>query len=72
VRTGKALPFRGPEPLTLKLSLVNRPSGSSSPGSMARFCPVTRRTAASPRSSCQTRLFGPADHAGEVLSRITS
>jgi hypothetical protein len=73
LRTGKPLPFRGPEELILKRSLVN----GSQRLELAGFSPA--RLAWYKAQGCfteiiryQTRLFVPVDRAAGVLGRLTS
>jgi len=72
LRTGKTLPFRGPEELVLKRSLVN----GSQRLELAGFAPA--RLPWYKAQGCfteiiryQTRLFVPVDRAAEVLGRLT-
>jgi hypothetical protein len=72
LRTGKSLPFRGPEPLTLNRALVN----GSQRLELAGFSPA--RLSWYKAQGCfteiiryQTRLFVPACRAAEVLQRLT-
>ncbi|HVL77765.1 MAG TPA: strawberry notch C-terminal domain-containing protein, partial [Sphingomicrobium sp.] len=71
LRTGKALPFRGPEELVLKRSLVN----GSQRLELAGFAPA--RLPWYKAQGCfteiiryQTRLFVPVDRSAEVLERL--
>jgi hypothetical protein len=73
MRTGKAMPFKGPEELTLKRSLVNGSqrlelSGFSAPRlawykAQGCFTEIIRY---------QTRLFVPVDRAAEMLMQIAA
>ena len=72
LRSGKPLPFRGPEGLVLKRSLVN----GSQRLELAGYDPA--RLAWYKAQGCfteiiryQTRLFVPVDRAAEVLARLT-
>jgi hypothetical protein len=71
LRTGKPLPFRGPEPLILKRTLVN----GSQRLELAGFSPA--RLAWYKAQGCfteiiryQTRLFVPVDRPAEVIARM--
>jgi hypothetical protein len=71
LRTGKPLPFRGPEPLIVKRALVN----GSQRIELGRFSAA--RLAWYKAQGCfteiiryQTRLFVPVDRAAEVLARL--
>ena len=72
LRTGKPLPFRGVEPLTLKRWLVNNSQRLELAGfSAARLGWYKAQGCFTEIIRYQTRLFVPVDSAGSVLGRVT-
>jgi hypothetical protein len=73
LRTGKPLPFRGVEPLTVKRSLVNNSQRLELSGfSAARLGWYKAQGCFSEIIRYQTRLFVPVDSAAAVLQRLAS
>ena len=73
LRTGKAIPFDGPEPLVLKRALVNGTQRLELGGfSAARLAWYKAQGCFTEIIRYQTRLFVPTDRAAEVLLRLTS
>jgi hypothetical protein len=71
LRTGAALPVRGPEPLVLKRSLVNGSQRLELTGfSAARLTWYKAQGCFTEIIRYQTRLFMPCDRCGEVLERL--
>jgi hypothetical protein len=71
LRTGKPLPFRGPEPLIVKRALVNGSQRIELGGfSAARLAWYKAQGCFTEIIRYQTRLFVPADRAAEVLARL--
>jgi hypothetical protein len=73
LRTGKPLPIRGPEPLTLKRSLVNGSQRLELAGfSAARLTWYKSLGCFTEIVRYQTRLFVPIDIAAELVTRLLS
>jgi hypothetical protein len=73
LRSGKPLPFEGPEPLMLKRALVNGSQRLELGGfSASRLAWYKAQGCFTEIIRYQTRLFVPADHAGQVLARLVS
>lgn len=71
LRSGKPLPFRGPEPLLLKRALVNGSQRLEIEGvSAARLAWYKAHGCFTEIIRYQTRLFVPVDRASEVLERL--
>jgi predicted RNA methylase len=73
LRSGKALPVRGPEPLTLKRSLVNGSQRLELSGfGAARLDWYKAQGCFTEIIRYRTRLFVPVDEASAVLARLTA
>ncbi|HEX4762053.1 MAG TPA: strawberry notch C-terminal domain-containing protein, partial [Sphingomicrobium sp.] len=73
LRSGSAMPFRGPEPLLLKRSLVNGSQRLELTGfSAARLAWYKAQGCFTEIIRYQTRLFVPVDRAAAVLDRLSS
>ncbi|HTU12135.1 MAG TPA: strawberry notch family protein [Allosphingosinicella sp.] len=73
LRIGKPLPFRGPEPLTLKRALVNSSQRLELQGfTAARLAWYKAQGCFTEIIRFQTRLFVPVDRAKEVLAAIAA
>jgi predicted RNA methylase len=73
LRTGRPMPFAGPEPLTLKRSLVNGSQRLEIVGfSAARLPWYKAQGCFTEIIRYQTRLFVPVDRAAAVLSKLLS
>lgn len=71
LRTGKAMPFHGPEALIVKRSLVNGSQRLEISGfSAARLAWYKAQGCFTEIIRYQTRLFVPVDRAAEVLARL--
>ena len=71
LRSGKPLPFRGPEPLVLKRALVNGSQRLELDGfSAARLSWYKAHGCFTEIIRYQTRLFVPVDRAPEILARL--
>jgi predicted RNA methylase len=73
LRTGRPLPFTGPEPLALKRSLVNGSQRLEVSGfSAARLAWYKAQGCFTEIIRYQTRLFVPVDQAADVLARLVA